>query len=258
MFYGIFAGRPSDGTESIFHSHPDAFRDENGKYSICWINRKGDLLKTEKNTENTEITENNKEKSSTAREVMEYVWLIVIVVGVTLLLETFVIVNAVIPSASMEPTIMTGDHIFGNRLAYKIGDPERYDIIIFRYPDDESQLFIKRVIGLPGDTVEFRDGRVYVNNSEMALPDDFCSVHGQTWLDERRTSLTNPFTVPEGSYFVMGDNRVNSRDSRFWTNPFVKREKILGEAFFRYWPLNEISLIRRYASDTAAGTDQDA
>ena len=198
-------------------------------------------MKTDKNTET-----NSREKSK-VREVLEYVRLIVIVVGVTLLLETFVIVNAVIPSASMEPTIMTGDHIFGNRLAYKLSDPERYDIIIFRYPDDESQLFIKRVIGLPGDTVEFRDGEVYINNSPIPLNDDFCSVQGKTLFDPDRTSLTNPFTVPSGCYFVMGDNRTNSRDSRFWNNPFVKREKILGEAFFRYWPLNKISLIRRYA-----------
>lgn len=211
-------------------------------------------MNTEKNTETN--TETKQEKGSVAHEVLEYVRLIAIVVGATLLIETFVIVNAVIPSASMEPTIMTGDHIFGNRLAYKFGDPERYDIIIFRYPDDESQLFIKRVIGLPGDTIEFRDGGVYVNNSEIPLIDDFCSVQEQTWLNENRTSLTNPFTVPEDSYFVLGDNRTNSRDSRFWTNPFVKRDKILGEAFFRYWPLNKISLIRRYAS--AGGTGEES
>ena len=198
--------------------------------------------------ENKEQQEqNNENKKSRAKEVFEYIWLILIVVGVTLVMETVVIVNAVIPSASMEPTIMTGDHIFGNRLAYKFGSPERYDIIIFRYPDDESQLFIKRIIGMPGDTVEFRDGDVYINNSEIPLNDEFCSVQDMTEFDPNRTTLTNPFTVPEDSYFVMGDNRLNSRDSRYWKNPFVKRDKILGEAVFRYWPLNKISVIHRYA-----------
>ena len=195
----------------------------------------------------TQVNE-TEEKPSKMKEIMEYVKLIAIVVAVTFFLETFVIVNAVIPSASMEPTIMTGDHIFGNRLAYKFGDPERYDIIIFRYPDDETQLFIKRIIGLPGDTVEFRDGEVYINNSDIPIPDEFCSVQDKTNLDMSRTVLTNPFTVPEDCYFVMGDNRLNSRDSRYWDNPFVKREKILGEAAFRYWPLNKIGVIHHYAS----------
>lgn len=197
-----------------------------------------DDMKTE--TENTE-------KVPVIKEVLEYVRLIAIVIGATLLIEIFVIVNAVIPSASMEPTIMTGDHIFGNRLAYSFSDPERYDIIIFRYPDDESQLFIKRIIGLPGDKVEFRDGDVYINDSPLPLNDEFCSVQSQTKLDPNRTSLDNPFYVPDGCYFVMGDNRLNSKDSRYWKNPFVKRDKILGEAVFRYWPLNKISVIHRYA-----------
>ena len=185
------------------------------------------------------------------REVLEYIRLVAIVVGVTILLEIFVIVNAVIPSASMEPTIMTGDHIFGNRLAYKTRNPERFDIIIFRYPDNEEQLFIKRIIGLPGDTIEIRDGDVYVNGSDQPLYDAFCADLNCTELDESRSSLTNPFVVPENSYFVMGDNRLNSRDSRYWVNPFVEKDKILGEAFFRYWPLKDISVIHRYADREA-------
>ena len=187
--------------------------------------------------------EATRRRAERRKELLEYIRLVIIVVGATLLIEAFVIVNAVIPSASMEPTIMTGDHIFGNRLAYKFKDPERFDMIIFRYPDDEEQLFIKRVIGLPGDTVEFRDGDVYINGASEPLDDSFCSVTDATMLDPDRTMLDNPFVVPEGSYFVMGDNRLNSRDSRYWQNPFVSEKKILGKAFFRYWPLRDLSLI---------------
>ena len=206
--------------------------------------RREDLMVKQNKKQTQETSE---KKPSRIKEVLEYVRLIAIVVGVTLLVETFVIVNAVIPSASMEPTIMTGDHIFGNRLAYKFGDPERYDIIIFRYPDDESQLFIKRIIGMPGDTVEIRDGDVFVNQEEIPLSDEFCSVQDMTSLDMNRTVLSNPFTVPDDCYFVLGDNRLNSKDSRYWKNPFVQRNKILGKAVFRYWPLNTITVIRSYS-----------
>ena len=206
------------------------------------------MAETERVDENTPIEGPEEQKRHWIWEVLDYVRLIVIVIGVVIFLELLVIVNAVIPSASMEPTIMTGDHIFGNRLVYHFRDPQRYDIIIFRYPDDESQLFIKRVIGLPGETVEIRDGEVYVNGMSIPLYDDFCAAPGTTDLDYARTSLTNPFVVPENSYFVMGDNRSNSRDSRYWEHPFVTKDKILGEAFFRYWPLRDISVIHRYAS----------
>lgn len=178
-------------------------------------------------------------KSGFVHELLEYIRIIAVVLVVIVLLEQFVVVNARIPSASMEPTIMTGDHIFGNRLAYKTKDPERFDIVIFRYPDDESRLFIKRVIGLPGDTIDIRDGDVYINGSETPLPDDYCAEEDSTDTGY----LTFPITVPEDSYFMLGDNRLYSKDSRYWNNTFVKEDKILGKAFLRYWPLNKISIL---------------
>jgi len=178
-------------------------------------------------------------ESSLGREIWDYVKLIAIAVVVMIVLQSFVIVNAKIPSASMETTIMTGDNIFGNRLVYKFSDPQRYDIIIFKYPDDESKLFIKRVIGLPGDTIDIHDGDVYVNGSEIPLEDSFCAEPDSTVGG----NLTYPITVPEDSYFCLGDNRVYSKDSRYWENPFVRRDKILGKAFFRYWPLNKMKVI---------------
>ena len=135
----------------------------------------------------------------------------------------------------MEDTIMTGDRVFGSRLVYKMHDPERFDIVVFHYPDDESELFIKRIIGLPGETINIIDGKVYVNDSTEPLDDSF--------IREPMVGSFGPFEVPEGCYFMMGDNRNNSNDSRFWHNKYVSKNKILGKAYLRYWPLNKICLI---------------
>ena len=166
-------------------------------------------------------------KAELKREIMEWILILEIAVVIAVVVNMFLIVNAVIPSASMEPTIMTGDRIFGNRLAYKSSSPERGDIVIFRYPDDESQLFIKRVIGLPGETLEVRDGRVYIDNSDLPLDEPYVKVDA--------VGDYGPVTIPEGGYFMMGDNRNKSADSRFWVHPFVMEEKILGQAVFRYY-----------------------
>lgn len=171
-------------------------------------------------------------KKSLWKELWEYVKMILFVVIVVLVVDNFLLINAVIPSESMENTIMTGDRIFGNRLAYLFDDPERFDIVIFKYPDDESQRFIKRVIGLPGETVEIREGKVYINGSDTPLDDSF--------TPETPVGNLGPYTVPEGCYFMLGDNRNNSRDSRMWDNPYVKKEKILGKAVLRYFPGIEV------------------
>ncbi|MFR7506665.1 MAG: signal peptidase I [Blautia wexlerae] len=158
-----------------------------------------------------------------------------------LFVVTCIIINAVIPSESMEKTIMTGDRLIGNRLAYginlqigdkqickKLRDPKRFDIVIFRYPDDESELYIKRIIGLPGETVEIKDGDVYIDGSKKPLDDSFTA--------EKTEDSFGPYTVPKDSYFVMGDNRNCSYDSRFWDNTYVRFDEILGKAVFRYYP----------------------
>ena len=124
---------------------------------------------------------------------------------------------------------MTGDRLIGNRLAYLNSDPERGDIVIFLYPDNEKELFIKRVIGLPGDTVTVKQGKVYINNSDIPLDESAYVV--TTPLGD-----FGPFKVPEGAYFMMGDNRNNSMDSRYWNQPYVYKDKILGKAWMRYWP----------------------
>ena len=170
------------------------------------------------------------ESVSTARELFQWVAAIVAAVLIALAIDNFVIVNAQIPSGSMENTIMTGDRVIGNRFAYSFSD-----IIIFRYPDDERQLFIKRIIGLPGETVEIRDGKIYLNGSDEPLED--------VQTKETMVGSYGPYTVPENSYFVMGDNRNDSKDSRYWTNTFVTKDEILGKAIFRYWPISEFKIL---------------
>lgn len=120
------------------------------------------------NEEKSQKDQKTKEQSIW-KEIWDYAKIILIVFVIAYLLGHFVYINARIPSGSMEQTIMTGDRVFGNRLAYKTKDPERFDIVIFEYPDDPSQLFVKRVIGLPGETVNIVDGKVYINDSEEPL-----------------------------------------------------------------------------------------
>ena len=135
----------------------------------------------------------------------------------------------------MENTIMTGDQIFGNRLAYVKSDPQRYDIVIFYYPDDEKQKFIKRVIGLPGETVTIRDGKVYINDSTEPLRDDFCP--------ETPVGDFGPYEVPEGCYFMLGDNRNNSEDSRHNGMGLVNSDRIVGKLWFTISPWKKIGFV---------------
>ena len=186
----------------------------------------------------TNEPENGGEKKAGKKmqaEIFEYLKIILVVGVIVLIINNVFIINARIPSESMENTIMKGDQLFGNRLAYKNEDPQRYDIVIFKYPDNPKQLFIKRVIGLPGETVVIKDGKVYINDDPTPLDDSF--------LPEEMEGDYGPYEVPEGCYFMLGDNRNCSNDSRFWENTYVERDQILAKAALRYWPLTRISLI---------------
>ena len=143
-------------------------------------------------------------------------------------INNFVIVNASVPTGSMENTIRVNDRIVAFRLSYLFSSPNPYDIIVFRGPDDDSILYVKRVIGLPGQEVRIIDGRVFIDGSEQAQRDDF--VRGAFFGN------FGPYLVPEGHYFVLGDYRENSVDSRRWHNTFVPSDHILGRVVFRYFP----------------------
>ena len=178
-------------------------------------------------------------KENFIKELFEYLKMIAFVVITVFVVNQFILINARIPSESMANTILAGDQIFGNRLAYLFDEPERYDIVIFKYPDDKEQYFIKRVIGLPGDTVNIIDGDVYVTTAdgeELFVEDHF--------LPEEPYGSYGPYTVPDGSYFMLGDNRNCSKDSRFWNNTYVPEGDILGKAVLRYWPLNKFGIVK--------------
>ena len=168
------------------------------------------------------------QQNSIGREIWEYVRIVLIVVVAVTLVNQFLIINAVIPSGSMETTIMEGDRIFGNRLAYLNSDPERFDIIIFKYPDDETKTFIKRVIGLPGETVQIKDGKIYVDGKAA-----------KNYSDESISSpgvASEEITLGSDEYFVLGDNYSNSEDSRSAGIGNIKRSNIIGKVSIKYWP----------------------
>lgn len=157
-------------------------------------------------------------------------WIFVIAGGFLLawFVTKVVIVKAQVPTNSMEDTIMVDDKIVGIRLAYLFSEPKRGDIIIFQYPDNPVEDYVKRVIGLPGETVSFSDNKVFINGVELK----------EDYIDGKPTEPgeITEFVVPEGHYFMLGDNRTSSWDSRFWVNPFVSEDTIRGEVWFRYSP----------------------
>ncbi len=182
------------------------------------------------------------------KEVISWIKTFAITIGIVLFVLVFIILNAQIPTESMESTIMAGDRLIGLRFSYWFSEPERGDIILFKFPLDESRLFIKRVIGLPGETVTIEDGHVYIDGSEVPLD--------ETYLNEEWTFKSDDlvYEVPEDAYFVMGDNRNYSSDSRSWAEiaisdpdlnitsteeamaySFVPADNIRGKAVFIYY-----------------------
>lgn len=193
------------------------------------------------------------------KEIISWVLMFAVAFALAFVITNYVVVNANIPSTSMEKTVMKGDRLLANRLAYRKTSPKRGDIVVFKYPVDESQLYIKRVIGLPNEKIEIINGKIYINGSSQPLEEDYLP---EEWT-VRNDSLS--YEVPEGHYFMMGDNRNVSSDSRCWKNEalnkgiintegktesevqqiaeqyqFVAEEKILGKAFFRYWPITDM------------------
>ena len=184
---------------------------------------KNDELETEKKPE---------KKGSILWEICSWILTFALAIGLALALKKYVIINATVPTGSMEHTIEPGDDLFGLRLTYRFSEVQRGDIIIFRFPDDETQKYVKRVIGLPGETVTVNDGKIYIDDSETPLEEPY--------LKDEWVQATGPFEfeIPEDSYLVMGDNRNDSYDARYWENTYVTRDEIIGKAYMIYYPFS--------------------
>ena len=167
-----------------------------------------------------------KKKNNSVGELLSWLKTIAIAVIVTLLISNFVIVNATVPTGSMENTIMPKDRIVAFRLAYLFDTPKRGDVVIFEPPDGADDPYVKRVIGLPGEVIRIADGTVYINDTPLEEP----------YLPEPMVGEFGPFEIPEDSYFMMGDNRNDSYDARYWHNKFVDRSEIMGKVIFKYFP----------------------
>ena len=208
-------------------------------------------------------SENQQVARSKKSVIREYAEAIIIAILLAFFIRVFVVQAFKIPSGSMIPTLLIGDHILVSKLAYglqwpkdckfnisfppitcyssdiivEFDLPQRGDIIVFRYPEDEDKDFIKRVIGLPGDIVHIKNKVVYVNDNPLR-DKPYTQRIDPGIIDGRINPRDNfgPITIPKESYFVMGDNRDQSLDSRFWG--FVKANKIKGRAFLSYWSWN--------------------
>lgn len=164
----------------------------------------------------------------------EYILPVFIALAIMFVIRTFFLGMFYVPSESMVPTLEINDHVAVTKLSYKMHEPERGDVVVFKYPPNEEQGlkevdYVKRLIGLPGETLEIKNNTVFIDGTPLK----------ETYLNEG-TNMPDygPITIPEGEYFMMGDNRNNSSDSRAWG--FVPEEYLIGKAQFIYWPFAHI------------------
>ena len=165
-------------------------------------------------------------------------WLMVIAVGVaaSYLVVTFVGQRTQVSGESMETTLSDGDHLIVDKISYRFNEPQRYDIIVFPYPEDPSRHYIKRIIGLPGETVQIIDGYVYING-------ELLDEHYGNAVMNNAGIAAEPITLGEDEYFVLGDNRNSSSDSREPSVGNIEESQLIGRAWMRVWPLSGLGLI---------------
>lgn len=169
--------------------------------------------------------------------ILDYLKVVLMTVFIYYITFNYLLINAVIPTGSMKNTINIGDRVIAERFVFRFTGIERGDILIF-HPSDESdkEYLIKRVIGLPGETVEGIDGYVYINGVKLE----------ESYVADLLSENFGPYTVPDNSYFMMGDNRTNSFDSRYWENKYVHINDIVGKALIKYLSNFEVFKVPEY------------
>lgn len=173
--------------------------------------------------------EMNNETKENKKEVIKTLTAYGVLAAVIMFIFNYILMLNLIPSGSMEGTIQTGDVVIASRL--DADSPERYDIMVFRAPDEPENYFIKRVIGLPGETITIEDGKVYADGVE--LDDTFLTA-------EMSHAGSGTYVVPENSYFMLGDNRNHSLDSRFWNKKYVPAEDMVAKAKCVLFPFKNV------------------
>jgi len=187
------------------------------------------------NNNSVEQDEDKKhDQRSNKDEILSWIKVIVSALLIAIVLRTFVFQMALVNQISMDPTLHEGQMLVISKINYFVGDPNRGDIIVLK-DEVENKLLIKRVIGLPGEVVQLKNGKVYINAKE--LQPDYTSFPTFAYAQEE-------WTLPEGEYFVLGDNREHSRDSRAENVGMVYRKNIIGRAVFRIWPFNKLGVLK--------------
>lgn len=177
------------------------------------------------------------EERSIWRELISWILYLAVIVGLSFLIITFVGQRSRVDGHSMETTLHDGDNLIVDKLSYRFRDPKRFEIVVFPYQYRENTYYIKRIIGLPGETVQVVDGYVYING-------ELLDEHYGNELMEDPGIAAEPITLGEDEYFVLGDNRNHSSDSRDPSVGVIYKDDLIGRAWIRIWPLDKLGVIK--------------
>lgn len=172
------------------------------------------------------------------REILGWIFYIIVILVLTYVIITYVGQRTSVSGSSMETTLSDGDQLLVDKLSYRFQDPKRFDIIVFPYQYEENVYYIKRIIGLPGETVQVKDGYVYINGEKLES-----DIYGKEVMQSAGIAA-EPITLGDDEYFVLGDNRNNSSDSRDPSVGILKRKDLLGRAWVRIYPFDKVGVIR--------------